>query len=248
MSKCIKDINELIGEVGGKGKIFNKNILNETIPGADVIYFDPPYFPAGPQEAINYFKHYVHANSVLMQKKFEEKDPTKEDIINFLPKLAGKTNLLIVSTSSPSAINWGRELSKLKKNVKMIGISKTSTGSQPQGERANPVTARNVREHLFCASDSEIKTFERLEKLLFKLESYDASKINDAQLGDDIRLVAAKFSSILQDKKTEFKNKEKCLDFGERVMREVLKRGKITFHPEYRIVKGKAQLIGKYKE
>jgi len=242
LSKCIKDINELIGEVGGKGKIFNKNIFSETIPGADVIYFDPPYFPAGPQEAINYFKHYVHANSVLMQKKFEEKDPTKEDIINFLPKLASKTNLLIVSTSSPSAINWGRELSKLKKNVKMIGISKSSTGSQPQGERANPVTARNVKEHLFCASDSEIKTFERLEKLLFKLEGYDPSKINDEKLGNDLKLVAVKFSNILRDEGTEFKNKEECLNFAEHIMEEISKRGKITFHPEYKIINGKAEI------
>ncbi|GAH60608.1 unnamed protein product, partial [marine sediment metagenome] len=197
------------------------------------------------QEAINYFKHYVHANSVLMQKKFEQEDPTKEDIINFLPKLVSKTNLLIVSTASPSAINWEKELSKLKKNVKMIGISKSSTGSQPQGERANPVAARNVKEHLFCASDSEIKTFERLEKLLFKLEGYDPGKINDKQLNDDLRIVAAKWSSILQGKKTEFKDKEECINFAEEVMQEVLKRGKITFHPEYRIVEGKAKAVAK---
>jgi len=245
LSKCIKDINELIGEVGGKGKIFNRNILNETIPKADVIYFDPPYFPAGPQEGINYFKHYVHANSVLMQKKFEEKDPTKEDIINFLPKLASRTNLLIVSTSSPSAIEWGKELSKLKKNVKQIGISKSSTGSQPQGNRTNPVAARNVKENLFCASNSEIKTFERLEKLLFKLEGYEPSKINDKQLGDDLKLCAAKYANILKGRKTEFKSKEECLDFGERVMQEVLKRGKVTFHPEYRIINGKAHPVEK---
>ena len=233
----------MIEEVGGKGKIFNRNILNETIPKADVIYFDPPYFPAGPQEAINYFKHYVHANSVLMQKKFEEKDPTKENIINFLPKLASKTNLLIVSTSSPSAIDWEKELSKLKKNVKKIGISKSSTGSQPQGNRANPIAARNVKEHLFCASDSEIKTFERLEKLLFKLEGYDPSKINDKQLNDDLRLCAARYSNFLTGKKTEFKDKEHLLRFAEAVMKEVLKRGKITFHPEYKIIDGKVRLI-----
>ena len=245
LSKCIKDVNKLIEEVGGKGKIFNKNILNETIPRADVIYFDPPYFPSGSKEGIQYFKHYVHANSVLMQKKFEQEDPTKEDITNFLPKLASKTNLLIVSTSSPSAINWEEELSKLKKNVKMIGISKSSTGSQPQGNRANPVAARNVKEHLFCASNSEIKTFKRLEKLLFKLEGYDPSKINDKALNDDLRLCAAKWSSVLQGKKTEFKNKEECLNFGEKVMHEVLKRGKITFHPEYEIIDGKAKAIEK---
>lgn len=245
LSKAIKDVNELIGEVGGKGKIFNKNIFSETIPQADVIYFDPPYFPAGPQEAINYFKHYVHANSVLMQKKFEEKDPTKEDIINFLPKLADKTNLLIVSTSSPSAINWETELSKLKKNVKRIGISKTSTGSQPQGERANPTIAQEVKENLFCASDSEVKTFERLEKFLFKVESYDLGRIDDKQLENDLKLVAMKWGSVLQGEKTEFENKEEYLDFAEHIMEEVLKRGKITFHPEYRIREGKVQLTEK---
>jgi len=127
----------------------------------------------------------------------------------------------------------------------MIGISKSSTGSQPQGNRANPVAARNVKEHLFCASNSEIKTFKRLEKLLFKLEGYDPSKINDKQLGDDLRLCAAKWSSVLQGKKTEFKNKEECLNFGEKVMHEVLKRGKITFHPEYEIIDGKAKAIEK---
>ncbi|GAG57672.1 unnamed protein product [marine sediment metagenome] len=219
------------------------NILNEEIPQADTIYFDPPYFPAGPQEAINYFKHYVHANSVLMQKKFEQEDPTKEDIMSLIPKLANKTNLLIVSTTSPSAINWGKELTNAKKHVKRIGISKSSTGSQPQGGRANPTTAQEVKENVWVASDSEVRTFERLEKLLFKLEGYDPSKINDEQLGDDVRLVAAKFSSILQSKKTEFKNKEECLDFAEHIMEEVLKRGKITFHPEYKIISGKVEII-----
>ncbi|GAG89111.1 unnamed protein product, partial [marine sediment metagenome] len=52
-------------------------------------------------------------------------------------------------------------------------------------------------------------------------------------------------SSILSGKKTEFKDKEECINFGERVMKEVLRRGKITFHPEYRIAAGKVQLIGK---
>jgi len=245
LSKAVKDVNQLIGEVGGKGKIFNKNILNEEIPQADVIYFDPPYFPAGPQEAINYFKHYVHANSVLMQKKFEQEDPTKEDIMSLIPKLTGKTNLLIVSTTSPSAINWGKELTNAKKHVKRIGISKSSTGSQPQGGRANPTTAQEVKENVWVASDSEVRTFERLDKFFFEVGSYDLNKIKDAQLGNDLRLYAAKWSSILVGKKTEFKNKEECLDFGERVMREVLKRGKITFYPEYRIVEGKAQLIEK---
>jgi len=231
LTKCIKDVNELIGEVGGKGKIFSRNVLNEGIPKADVIYFDPPYFPGGEKDGIRYLNHYYIANSTLMQKTFKPKDPTKEDILKFLPKLAKSTRFLIVSCASPSEIQWERELAKLKKHVKKFGVSKVSTGSQPQGNRTNPTVAQSVMENIFCASEKEILPAKKLERLLFKLEGYDPKKINDAQLGDDLRLVAAKWSSMLSGKKTEFKNREECIDFAERIMEEVLKRGKITFHP-----------------
>jgi len=104
LTKCVKDVNELIGEVGGKGRIFSRNVLNEGIPKADVIYFDPPYFPGGGKDSIKYFNHYYIANSTLMQKAFKPNDPTKEDIVKFLPKLARSTKLLIVSCASPVAI------------------------------------------------------------------------------------------------------------------------------------------------
>jgi len=230
LTKCVKDINELIGEIGGKGKIFSRNVLNEGgIPKADVIYFDPPYFPGGEKDGIRYLNHYYIANSTLMQKTFKPEDPTKEDIIRFLPKLARNTRFLIVSCASPSEIQWERELAKLKKHVKKFGVSKVSTGSQPQGNRANPTVAQSVMENIFCASEKEIFPARKLEKLLFKLEGYDPAKINDTQLSDDLRLCATKWSSILGGKKTEFKDKEECINFAEKVMEEVLKRGKITF-------------------
>ncbi|GAI55312.1 unnamed protein product, partial [marine sediment metagenome] len=56
---------------------------------------------------------------------------------------------------------------------------------------------------------------------------------------------AAKWSSILRGKKTEFKDKEECLDFAERVMKEVLRREKITFHPKYRIEAGRVKVVEK---
>ncbi len=243
LSKAVKDVNQLIGEVGGKGRIFNKNILNEEIPQADVIYFDPPYFPGGSKAPINYFKHYVHANSVLMQKKFEQEDPTKDQIRGIIPKLASKANLLIVSTTSPSAINWAQELTRVKKHVKRLSISKSSTGSQPQGGRANPTTAQEVKENLWIASDSEVKTFERLENASFDVKNYDLSKISKVQLKKDLGIVAAKYAIILRGGTTEFENKEKCLDFAERIMMKVLERGNITFSPKYEIVNGKAEII-----
>ena len=105
--------------------------------------------------------------------------------------------------------------------------------------------AQSVVENIFCASEREILATKKLERFLFKLEGYEPGRINDAQLGDDLRLCTAKWSSILSGKKTEFESKEECINFTERIMREVLKRGKITFHPEYRIAAGKAEVIAK---
>jgi len=100
LENSIKEINGLIKEVGGKGRFFARDILKEKIPSADVIYFDPPFFPRG-TDNVRYFKHYAIANSTLMQKVYEAKDPTPEEIIEFLPRLAEKTDLLIISYASP---------------------------------------------------------------------------------------------------------------------------------------------------
>lgn len=245
LDTAIKEINELIEAVGGRGKIFNRDILKEKIPRADVIYFDPPFFPAGIKHNIEYFKHYKIANSFLMQKTYQPKEPSQEEIVNFLSRLAGKTKVLIISSASPSKISWEKELRKLKKNVKRMQLAKTSTGSQPQGYPGHIDKPLAFRENLFCASDAEIKVTRKSEVPLFRLEGYEPRKINDAQLGDDLRLVAAKWSSILSGKKTEFKDREECLDFAEKVMKEVLRCEKITFHPKYRIMAGKTVVVEK---
>ncbi|GAI28922.1 unnamed protein product, partial [marine sediment metagenome] len=133
LDTAIKEVNDLIEAVGGRGKIFNRDILKEKIPRADVIYFDPPFFPAGIKHNIEYFKHYKIANSFLMQKTYQPKEPSQEEIAGFLSRLAARAKVLIVSSASPSKINWEKELGKLKKNVKRVQLAKTSTGSQPQG-------------------------------------------------------------------------------------------------------------------
>ncbi len=245
LSTAIKEVNELIEAVGGRGKIFNRDILKEKIPQADVIYFDPPFFPSGIKHNIEYFKHYKIANSFLMQKTYQPKEPSQEAITGFLSRLSGKAKTLIVSSASPSKISWEKELGKLKKNVKRVQLAKTSTGSQPQGYPGHIDKPLAFRENLFCASDAEIKVTRKSEVPLFRLEGYDPSRINDAQLGDDLRLVAARYSNFLRGKKTEFRNKEQLFKFAERVMKEVLRREKITFHPKHRITEGKAVVIEK---
>ena len=157
----VKDINALIEQAGGKGKIFCRNILKEEIPHSEVIYFDPPYFPVG-LENKEYFRHYRIPNSVLMQKDWSLPDPHKEDIVHFLSKLTAKTNHLIISTSSPSEIAWKRELIRLNSKVKIFYLAKVSTGAQPQGERANPVEARVVKELLIVAENS--RSLEDLQR------------------------------------------------------------------------------------
>lgn len=66
----------------------------------------------------------------------------------------------------------------------------------------------------------------------FKLENYDPSKPSDAQLVDDWRLTCAKYSIMKDGGKTEFELVEDVEKFGIRLLAEILKRGKITFHPD----------------
>jgi len=67
---------------------------------------------------------------------------------------------------------------------------------------------------------------------MFQLEGYDPSKVNDAQLADDWRLTCAKYATMVDGGKTEFETIDACRQFALRVLEEILKRGKITFHPE----------------
>ena len=66
----------------------------------------------------------------------------------------------------------------------------------------------------------------------FQLEGYNPSKTNDAQLADDWRLICAKYATMVRGGKTEFETIDECQQFAVKVLAEILKRGKITFHPD----------------
>jgi len=70
------------------------------------------------------------------------------------------------------------------------------------------------------------------EIINFTLEGYNPSKTNDAQLADDWRLICAKYATMLRGGRTEFETVEDCQQFAVKVLAEILKRGKITFHPD----------------
>lgn len=75
------------------------------------------------------------------------------------------------------------------------------------------------------------------EVLNFKLEGPSPgvkgpTKANDAQLADDWRLVCAKYASMLAGEKTEFENVAVCQQFATTLLAEILRRGRLTFHPD----------------
>jgi len=66
----------------------------------------------------------------------------------------------------------------------------------------------------------------------FRREGYDPSKLRDDQLRDDFRLLVAKYSTMKQGGKTEFEDIEVLEDFALDVIRELIRRDAIVFHPD----------------
>jgi len=81
-------------------------------------------------------------------------------------------------------------------------------------------------------SAEDFISFARMELLNFHLKGYDPSKANDAQLADDWRLISAKYATMVAGGKTEFATIAELENFAVRLLEEILKRGKITFHPD----------------
>jgi len=66
----------------------------------------------------------------------------------------------------------------------------------------------------------------------FRRDGYQPTRMSDAQLADDWRLLCAKYSVLRGGGKTEFENESDLIGFAENVLREILRRRKITFHPQ----------------
>ena len=76
------------------------------------------------------------------------------------------------------------------------------------------------------------KTIKKLEAevMLFRLDGYDPSKMNDKRLGDDSRLTAAKYATMRRGGKSEFKSTEEVIIFMTKIVEEVFRRGKMGYH------------------
>jgi len=109
----ISEVNRLVEQVGGKGIVTCNDAFKMQIPEADVIFFDPPQAGGSPYSRI--FTEYKTRNSVLLQKEFRQKEPTREQIVSLLGKLANKCSTIVVCTNDQT--DWESEVKKFKANV-----------------------------------------------------------------------------------------------------------------------------------
>ena len=73
-------------------------------------------------------------------------------------------------------------------------------------------------------------TGERIGELL--KDQFHPEKQSDVDLGEDWRLLAAKFATMTRGGKTEFESADEVVKFATRALKEILKRGKVTFNPK----------------
>lgn len=132
LGKGIAEVNRLIGEVGGKGTITNKDAREMAFPKTDVVYFDPPFFIKN-KGSVKYFDSYRITNSILLQKDWREQHTTKEDLLPILKRLCESGREIYISTARNSEIPWASELAKYKKEVKKYKVMYRQNSGLPGG-------------------------------------------------------------------------------------------------------------------
>ena len=98
LGSSIKEVNTLIGEVGGKGKITNLDAREMTFPKSDVVYYDPPFFRKD-KGHVQYFNSYKVSNSVLLQREWREENLKKEEAVDILHRLCKSTGHIFISSA-----------------------------------------------------------------------------------------------------------------------------------------------------
>jgi len=132
LGHAIKEVNGLIGEIGGKGKITNLDARKTTFPKSDVVYFDPPFFRKDKGHVL-YFNSYKVSNSVLLQEQWKEEDLKKEEAVDILHRLCKSTGHIFVSSARNCQVPWAAEVGKFKRMVKKYKITYRQTSGFPSG-------------------------------------------------------------------------------------------------------------------
>ncbi len=143
IDRSAREVNGLIGEVGGKGTVTNENALTIRVPQADVIYFDPPFFKRD-KGLVLYFNTYRIMNSILLQKEWKEPNLKAEDVPPLLERLCKSCRHIFISTSSNEQVPYWKELQRHKRMVKRYRVAYSQTSGF--GSRDT-----NQREHLYVA-------------------------------------------------------------------------------------------------
>ncbi len=132
LGHAIKEVNGLISEIGGKGKITNLDARKMTFPKSDVVYYDPPFFRKDKGHVL-YFNSYKVANSVLLQKEWKEEDLKKEEAVDILHRLCKSGGHILISSARNCQVPWAAEVDKFKKTVKKYRITYRQTSGFPAG-------------------------------------------------------------------------------------------------------------------
>ena len=132
LNKAIKEVQTLIDEVGGKGKITYLDARKTDFPASDVAYFDPPFFRKD-KGHIKYFDTYRVTNSILLQKDWREENLTKEEVPDIVQRLCKSAKHIIISSARNCQVPWAAELGKHKKTVKKFKITYHQTSGFPNG-------------------------------------------------------------------------------------------------------------------
>jgi len=158
IERSAKEVNGLIAEVSGKGKITNNNAVSMSYPRADVVYFDPPFFKRD-KGYVHYFQTYKVMNSILLGREWKEANLKPEDIPPVLEKLCKNCKHIFISTSSNEVVPYAKELSRHKRTMKRFRVTYTQTSGF--GSRDD-----QQQEHLYVAKaenqeDPELGEFEK---------------------------------------------------------------------------------------
>jgi site-specific DNA-adenine methylase len=132
LASAIKEVNGLIGEVGGKGTVTNLDARKMSFPSSDVVYYDPPFFRKDKGHVL-YFNSYKVSNSVLLQKEWKEENLKKEEAVDILHRLCKSTGHIFISSARNCQVPWAAEVAKFKKMVKKFKITYRQTSGFPSG-------------------------------------------------------------------------------------------------------------------
>jgi len=108
-----------------EGTVTNLDALTMEIPSVDMIYFDPPYS----EKLFKYITKFGKLNAILLQKDWDKKEVTQDQVQALAEKLAGHCKYLFVSTSPACPIKWKALFERTKRQASQKRFALTGSGA-----------------------------------------------------------------------------------------------------------------------